>query len=578
MRVFVWTGAVLLVGMGMLLFSAGRARSSSPSKELRFTVVQGGPLEPAKRVAITAAPEAEWTASVAPDGTDHISIVPASGRGSGAVSIALVDWWAASKAPGEYSIGKVSIRGLAQDLEIQVALKVVPRAEGPAFSYISGPRDCSAAEGYQDTAICTVTHEKPPGDFTPPKAGETYTDENFGATVRILTDPVYRHEYSTPSPISAHNRHVFVVNKSDQLFVVDADTAKMGAQIEGDVNKGVFWDGGDDDVYYAIDGARILKHDLRTHKAAVLVDYSRPPYSFNSIDTGGTGDSTRDNWIAFWAKDQRQICALDLNKIKTYCASYAQLPGPALQFIDFTLMSKGADAMSGKRYVLLMANPAMAVFSVDQAGGTLKFEYRGPEDPEGHGNHDGVCDVGETCIGAPHSDVFQDSSGLQYLVMMSDSQVPCERDLATFALNKGIHMVDPVELGGGKRRIMTVFRCGTNWTGDHIGCAKSSPYCVVSLGYAAGRDPADHSPAARTPHLSEILVMRENGAEIRRLVEHRSVLFKNEEANSYWSTPRAAISDDGSLVVADTNFGIPDSQRVIAIQTGFGQRGRSTVP
>lgn len=571
MRFFVLTGSLLLIAMAALLFVTIGARSSrSAATQLHFTIVEGGPLEPAKPVTVSAATDVEWTASVASVSSDHISISPQHGKGPGALSVGLVDWWVASKPPGQYSIGKASILVPSQEpIEIEVALTVVPRARGPVFSYIAGPNDCKTAEGYQDAAVCTVAGEKPLGDFQPPKTGSSYIDPNFGASIKLLTEPVFRHEYSTPSPISAHNKRAFVVNKSDQLFAVETGTAKMGPQLDGDVNKGVFWDADNDDVYYALRGSQVVKYDLATRKSTVLMDYSRPPFGFTSLDTGGTGDSTRDNWIAFWAKDQREVCALDMNNIKSYCSSYAQLPGPALEFIDFTLMSKGVDSGSGKRYVLLMANPSMAVFSVEVTSGRLQFEYRGPEDPEGRGNHDGVCDAGESCIGAPHSDLFADSSGLQYLVMMSDGQVPCERDLATFQLDKGLHMVDPAELGGGKRRVMTAFRCGTAWTGDHIGCAKSSPYCVVSLGYAAGRDPADTAPIARTPHLSEIFVMRDNGAEIRRLAQHRSVLFKNEEANSYWSTPRAAISNDGSLVVADTNFGVPDSQRVIAIETGF---------
>jgi len=37
---------------------------------------------------------------------------------------------------------------------------------------------------------------------------------------------------------------------------------------------------------------------------------------------------------------------------------------------------------------------------------------------------------------------------------------------------------------------MTLFRCGgqAQWTGDHIGCAKSAPYCTVSTNYAGLRN------------------------------------------------------------------------------------------
>jgi hypothetical protein len=68
------------------------------------------------------------------------------------------------------------------------------------------------------------------------------------------------------------------------------------------------------------------------------------------------------------------------------------------------------------------------------------------------------------------------------------------------------------------------------------------------------------------PHLSELIAMRENGAEIRRLAEHRSVLFQNEDP--YWSFPRASISNDGTYVVATSNVGVPkESYQVILVET-----------
>jgi hypothetical protein len=217
-----------------------------------------------------------------------------------------------------------------------------------------------------------------------------------------------------------------------------------------------------------------------------------------------------------------------------------------------------------------MADPSMAVFSVNLATGKLDFEYRGPESPEGNGNHDGICDPGESCLGAPHSDLFEDSNGIQYLVATSDTQFPGERALATYELNKGIRLREPVELGGGKKTIMTVFQNGANWTGEHIGCAKQAPYCVLSTEAPNGlRSPDDPSPIVRAPHITEIMVMRENGLEVRRLMQTRTAFFNNEDAKAYWSSPRACLSNDGTFVVADSNFSTPNAHRILRIETGF---------
>jgi uncharacterized protein (TIGR03437 family) len=65
--------------------------------------------------------------------------------------------------------------------------------------------------------------------------------------------------------------------------------------------------------------------------------------------------------------------------------------------------------------------------------------------------------------------------------------------------------------------------------------------------------------------------MRENGLESRRLAESRSVRFLEEGTEAYWAEPRAAISNDGSLVVSDSNFGAIGGVRVTLIATGFGK-------
>jgi hypothetical protein len=180
-----------------------------------------------------------------------------------------------------------------------------------------------------------------------------------------------------------------------------------------------------------------------------------------------------------------------------------------------------------------------------------------------------VCEPGERCIVGSHVDTLEDSAGIQYLVMNSETSSPCEVSLSTFQLNKGIEMNKQIELGGGRKRVMTLWRCGPGWVDEHVGCARSAPYCVIST-QNVPRPANDVSPLQPTPHAGEIIVMRENGMELRPLALSRSALFPGAGTGNYWSTPRAAIASDGSLVIADSNFGAqPNGQRVILIQTGY---------
>ena len=168
-----------------------------------------------------------------------------------------------------------------------------------------------------------------------------------------------------------------------------------------------------------------------------------------------------------------------------------------------------------------------------------------------------------------HLDTLQDSNGTQYLVMNAETSAPCEVSLTTYQLNQGTAMNRQVELGGGRKRVMTLWRCGPGWVDEHIACARSAPYCVMST-QNVPRNASDSSPFVPTPHAGEIIVMRENGVELRRLALTRSLLFSGTGDANYWSSPRAAISADGSLVVSDSNVGLqPGGQRVTLIQTGY---------
>ena len=541
----------------------------SPAK-IEFRMVAGGQLPIAQPISVTSRQGVgvlDWKASADKASKEWLLPSPVSGSTPGTIQVSLKPTWAASRGPGELAATINVTSSATQPVAVPVAVIVVPKVPPPTFSYIAGPNGCTEVDGFPDPATCIVPEERPPGSFAPPATGGTYADPNFGATVRLLTDAGCLHQYSTPSAISATNKYVLT-----SCGIRELATGKVVfSDKPSDWNAGTFCDANDDDVLYYLSGAKVMKRSLRANKVATLVDYSRER-GFTSISKGGTGDTSKDNWVSFWAPNEKHVCALDLARVKTYCADFSNMPGLPVKRIDFTLIAKGVDRQSGKRYVILVDTAAIAVFSVNLAGDKLDFEYRGPEDVERGGNNDGNCDPGETCFASFHMDTFEDSAGLQHLVFNQETFAPCEYALKTAELNRGLDMRFQSELGGGKRTVMAVFKCGVGtWTDDHVGCAKKAPYCVISTSYARGRDPADMTPIARGPHMSEIFVMRDNGAEIRRLMQNRSILYKTEEGGGYWSYPRASISNDGAWVVGNSNFGTANAHRVFAVSTGFGK-------
>ena len=394
---------------------------------------------------------------------------------------------------------------LTRHLAIAVSLGVARHAVGaaPPVTYPLGPYNCMVSPGYSIPGVCTVTNETPLATFPVPPIGRGYADPNFGGPVRILSGQNITHGYATPSAISATRRYVAVsgapVSILDALTGVIVYEDRPGS-VTGDTLR---WDSQDDNVYYYFAGSRAMKHQLSSNQTSVLFDYASAPYAFSSITGGGTGDTSKDNWIGFWAPNNGKVCALDLNSVRTFCADYTQsdfLANVGYSFVDYVMMSKGVDSVSGKRYVLLMANPSIGVFSVNESTGKLDLEYRGPEMPvdmqvSQPGNQDGICDPHESCLSAFHGDTLEDTDGQQYFVASMDFENPCERQINTLRLNARSRILLADTATGGRRSVMTIALCGGDiysaWSDNHTGCAKLSAYCVFSTNHPFYRDAAD---------------------------------------------------------------------------------------
>ncbi|MEO8131782.1 MAG: hypothetical protein ABI822_32110 [Bryobacteraceae bacterium] len=543
------------------------------TKEITIRQAAGGPLGVGRSVRVGAAGDAgEWTAAITGDGDPSwVYLSAASGKLPASVYIGLVNWRAEAQKAGRYTATvKFSANGASES--VKVDWTVVDSAPGPKFTYLAGPAGCETPAGYPDAALCNPLDQSAIGQFVKPAPGATYVDPNFGAKIKILTGTGIHHTYSTPNPLSANNTYLMTFPADGTFDILSAATGKTVKQrVEG--NQNYFWDANDDEAYYTLDGAAIFRYGVKRGKRTKVADYSKAPYKFTAIARGGTGDTSKDNWISFFADNEKQVCALDITGVKTYCADYAKISGPPLGKIDYSLISKGTDKISGKRYVILVAaGTAPAFYSVNAESGKLDFAFRGPEDLEKGGNHDGACDPGEKCMYPSHADTLEDSAGIQYLVYNSQTEVPCEVSIATYQLNRGPKLMEPAILGGGRTKVMTLWKCpfpNSPGPDDHVACAKKAPYCVIST-VPPLRAAAD--APLRFAHTTEILIFRENGLEVRRLAQTRSVPLREEGGESYWSQSHGSIANDASLIIFDSNFGQANAQRVNVLETGIAKR------
>jgi hypothetical protein len=137
-----------------------------------------------------------------------------------------------------------------------------------------------------------------------------------------------------------------------------------------------------------------------------------------------------------------------------------------------------------------------------------------------------------------HGDVGRDVDGQPVLVWLNaaDPQAPSD---CTNAVVK-------VRLSDAQRTCVLSLPWGL---AAHVSLPDGGPWFYVST-YAPG-DP-DPLQGAWPAYAGELLQVRFDGGEVRRLAHHRS-----RPLNDYWYTPRASVDRDGRRLVFSSNFGLP---------------------
>jgi hypothetical protein len=461
-------------------------------------------------------------------------------------------------------------------------LLVIPAAAqigvpGAQFTYPSGqPAACSSVSGFPAPALCSVPGELPLGSFPLPAPGGAYIDPNFGATVRVLTPGgLNYHPYSSPTALSTNGKYALVTLNSTTTAILDTASGtpvrQMFRKARTWSSGEIVWDVTSDNILYYVSffwngqryvGDRLMRYDVAANLETLVQDYTKPPYNFSWIARGGTGDMSKDGWLPFYTQDS--VCVVQVATARTICSSHVNVGGMGWTMIDFVSITKGPDRSSGKHYVMIQGQPANAIYEFDAAAGTLNFQFR-PEMPYalmGNSNGNGICEPGENCIGQAHSDTFEDWQGNQYFLRAVQLRNPCSWVLSSFRFNAGTSIAKGVSDGGGRTDVALLAKCGGGaaWPALHVGCARKSSFCSISL----ENRPLLPSPVRDSaPYNSEIWVMRDNGLEIRRLAMHRSVI------QTYYDQPRVCLSDDGRKALWDTNFGVANARRVVVADTNM---------
>jgi hypothetical protein len=513
-----------------------------------------------------------WSLNISTSAAQFLRVDPSWAASVSGTGIARQAFVLTRTPPVGTYFGDIRVTSAAGLDVIPITLQVVGRTLNPRFTTpVNTATSCRQAPNFTGPyPQCDVPGISPVGAAA---SNVAYADPNFGGFIRMLRSEQTIHAYSSLSAFSASGKYVVVGSTRDQSTMIYSTADRQLVHREVGTNfQGLVWDAFNDDIVYSLRGTSIRAFNLVTRTWSVVVDFNG---RFTSISNGGTGDISKDNWLAFVAEAEKMVCAIDLNSRGTYCRSYGDLTASAnawsrIEKVDFAMISKGVDRISGQRYIVLAATPLMAVYALNESAGTLELVSRGPEIlgyPGGNGN--GICDSGqERCLGSRHGDVFESADGQQWYMTAFDFGQPAERALVAFRLNAQ-NLGQREELGGGLRKIMMLFPSGSQWLDLHVGCARQASVCAVSL--QTTLPSSQGASLSVPPYGGQLLAVYDAGAEIRQLGYHRSIPIKGELSNSYWSTPRACMSPDGRQILFDSNYGRANEQRTFLLDPGFSE-------
>jgi len=404
---------------------------------------------------------------------------------------------------------------------------------------------------------------------------------------RQVVPPKSLHQYSGISPLSANNDKLHTFDSEGRARIVrfrDVSVIADSAPFPE-----AHWDNADDDLMWLIGAGgnhsknRIETWRPSTGKYQTVIDYRG---RFSAIGTGSTSDLTYD-WEAFYASAEHQVCAVDLKAKKTYCIDY-NAPDPVnkmgdMKDVDWVAVTP-RDSKSGLHYVVMIATPAGAVFSVDESAGVLRWVIRGPEavypwmGNQKAQNNDGNCDPGETCLTTPHGDIFVALDGQVYFEALDgieDGKGICQTGPGLMRLNAGLKMSTPENYagvsGGGLKLGPVDFHCGGGevWSSQHTGCNRWGGHCVVSFD-----TPIPQSGQA-TPRKNELWLIGVDGAGsityTRAGASSSSFVNAGPSADAnYWSSSRAAMSMDGTQIIFDSDAGSNGAHHAVySLPTGL---------
>lgn len=370
----------------------------------------------------------------------------------------------------------------------------------------------------------------PPDYFTwlPPDAGGRYTGPVFGTTIkrlsRALSTPdaafgsgnltFIMNEYSTMSPFNADNSRLLLLHGS--YFALYDGSGNYVRDLPFEINSmsEPRWSRRDPNVLYYVRGNELKQYNAATGVSSVVHTFSE----YTTVYGAGESDICFDGDHFVFVGDSRDVFVYEIS---------TDTKGPVLD----TSGLGGFDS--------LYITPDDHVLIGWYAPGSGR--YQGIELYDRNMNF-----LRQVAPAIGHMDVTRDVDGSEVLLWINAGDLHPPADCQN-ALVK-------IRLSDGYRTCLITF----DWSlAQHVSAPDGNGWFFVST-YSS----ADLSPLRWWPkYANEILQIKLDGSEVRRLAHHRSRPF-----DGYNYTPRAAVSRDGSRLVYSSNYGL---QALLSYPNGY---------
>jgi len=356
----------------------------------------------------------------------------------------------------------------------------------------------------------------PPNYYTlpAPDAGSSYFDPVFGTTIRRISNaavepnmanppwtlPFISNEYSTISPFNSNNSWILGLHAS--YFALYDGSGKFIKTLDVCASCEPRWSRVYPNFLYFIKANQLLRLDVSTDEALVSHTFSE----YASISGKGESDLSADGNHFVFAGDNRSVFVYAISNDKK---------GPV-----FDAGSNSFDSL----YITPNNNVVISYYQVGTA------RYNGIElfDPN-------MNFLRQVARAVGHMDVTSDTNGDEILLWANAA------DPTPICINA----IVKIRLSDANQTCLI----SLDWSlAFHVSATDSGGGFFMET-YA----PSDPSPDSTDwkAYTNEILQVKLDGTEIRRLTHHRSRPF-----TTYNYSPRPSASRDGSRIIFNSNFGL----------------------